>query len=245
MATKRYRSDGSVELRGAVPCPPCGKADNTEINLRSRKWICWRCMSGGVLEDGALLPDPKDLKRVRKWRDGERTSLPEQAKAECRRRGLSAEWVETRYRVKWDGERMIWPAGSGFCARSVYPGDEPKTRTIPPRGLIGQHLLGTGQDVVLVEGDFKAAAVPLPWVGLGTQGMHLSYEQAERIEEARPRSVTFAWDGGTDTFMRKAATKLLALCPLRMLRLPHGAGPDDVPRGELVSLLLAAEKESR
>ncbi len=65
--------------------------------------------------------------------------------------------------------------------RAIWSWESPKTLTLPPRGLIGQHLLAPGLDVVVTEGDYKAAAIPLPWVGVGIMGTAMTEDQREKL----------------------------------------------------------------
>lgn len=238
MTAARRRSDGTTEVRGLYPCPSCGKPDHVEANVEKRLWKCWSCGRGGVVEEGVDLGNPQTMKRVRRWKPIQK-KLPLPAVKEIERRGLCPEWVEVRYRVHWNGERMAWPAGEGWSLRALNPLEEPKTLTVAPRGLIGQHLLDVGQDLVITEGDYKAAAVPLPWVGIGVMGIWMTAAQAAVIRQARPRTITMLLDGGKEAEAEQMAVRLICSgARLRRVSLPEGKGPDDIPRGELVSLLL-------
>jgi hypothetical protein len=108
---------------------------------------------------------------------------------------------------------------------------------VPPRGLIGEHLLHEGAFVVLVEGDFKAASIPLPWVGLGINGLSLTPSQVDTIQFSRPALITILTDGG---FISQAWLLAAQLAPnvCRVKYLPTSKGPDDIPRSDLVQLLL-------
>lgn len=133
------------------------------------------------------------------------------------------------------------------------------------KGLIGEHLLtreSTGReiptsrkaeqypslthqgipvlsplDLVITEGDWKAVSIPVPWVGLGLMGTNMSRNQRDSILLANPTSVTIILDGGCE---REAQRIVEYFLPYRAVRinLPGSLGPDDIPRQELVKLLL-------
>lgn len=128
----------------------------------------------------------------------------------------------------------------GASRRAIWPWEQPKTLTVPPRGLIGQHLLTKGARVVITEGDFKAASIPLPWIGVGVLGDAMSPDQALALQASEPSEVVIMLDGG----MRRQAEKIRELlCPLdsRIVDLPLGQGPDDVDRGTLYRVLVDQE----
>lgn len=238
MASRRPRrkADGTIELP-EVRCPRCGTM-NRGINVTKGTYYCWKCSLGGPVDAPILARfsqiqstpvDPSVPKPL--------SSLPDYARKMVEARGLDPLWLERRYGVRWDGERLHWPCGAGSSKRAIWPWDEPKTLTIPPRGLIGQHLLHKGARVVVTEGDFKAASIPLPWVGVGILGDAISDDQAQAIQASEPSEVVVMLDGGMERQARKVAETLCLLAPRIVDSLPAGKGPDDIPRGELYALL--------
>ena len=230
----RRKADGSVELP-EIRCPRCGTV-NLGRNPTKGSWYCWKCGKGGPLPEYAGMvpavssPGEPEVAAVL-------SSLPDYARKMVEARGLDPLWLERRYGVRWDGERLHWPCGAGSSKRAIWPWDEPKTLTVPPRGLIGQHLLHKGARVVVTEGDYKAASIPLPWVGVGILGDAISDDQAQVIQASEPSEVIVMLDGGMDRQARKVAESL-CLLPIRVVdSLPKGLGPDDIPRGNLYALL--------
>lgn len=246
---KRRKPDGSTEIVG--DCPVCGSRDNYEINVSTRKHHCWACGYGGVYTGPALLPlfDGPAVPHVASKPSGPiTTDIPATALYSILRRGFDPEYVVTTYDVQWDGARLCWPTGTGFARRAIYPWEEPKVLTVGQKGLIGVNRLRTRQHVVLVEGDFKAAAIPAPWIGVGLQGTEITEFQAALLATHEPASVTVMLDHGYDVPSAKVRGVLNVKLPVttRVTNVPcpaPGPGPDDVPRAALVSALLAALKE--
>lgn len=231
----RIKADGTLELP-ETRCPRCSTV-NMGINATKGSYYCWVCSKGGPLGPRALetlIRIPTEAKSLSPSTLG---PLPDTARRFIERRGLDPKWLEARYLVRWDGERLYWPAGQGASRRAIWPWEEPKTLTVSPRGLIGQHLLTKGARVVVTEGDLKAASIPLPWIGVGILGPSMSPDQALAIQSSEPSEVVVMLDGG----MRRQAEKILEiLCPLpaRVVdSFPVGAGPDDVARETLYGLL--------
>lgn len=239
---RRRKANGTTEVK--VVCPLC--AGKAEINPGLDLWHCWNCGGGGHVPEAWLETVPQDrLEGVRrglteKFSRREFSDLPDFCRLEIERRGLSPEWIEREYGVVWDGERMAWPAGRGWSRRSPFPWVTPKTLTVAPKGLIGQHRLYPGASVVVVEGDYKAAAIPHPWVGVGLMGTVLSLEQMATLKGSRPASVTICLDHG---YLKEAGEVRRKLLPLdvRVVEPAHG-GPDDIPRAELYQLLIGGER---
>lgn len=241
----RRKRDGSYEL--PVQCPACGGA-KMEVNLDRRVYRCWLCHLGGSVPPEWELPVSSYLGR-RETTTNERDQapvaeeglslkMPLLAQQEIQRRGFEEAWVVHRYGVRWDGERLCWPAGAGWSRRSVLPWIAPKALTVRPRGLVGQHLLRPGARLVLCEGDWKAAAIPLPWVGLGLLGTDMTPEQAWSIRTSNPASVAVLLDGGYEDAAAEVVRQLLPLEARVLTGLPFHKGPDDIPRAALVRLLL-------
>lgn len=242
----RKKRDGTYEL--PMECPACG-GNHMEFNASKGVYHCFSCRSGGFApsEWGPTLsslssrfgdvPRTEPLPTPKAVVAALRPQLPMLAKQELSRRGFEEAWIVNRYGVRWDGERLCWPAGAGWSRRSVLTWERPKTLTVAPKGLIGEHLLTQGCRVVVVEGDWKAAAVPLPWVGVGLMGLEMNDAQKWAILSKNPASVTVMLDGG---FVYPAERIREALLPLRanVISLPDGQGPDDIPRRDLVRLLL-------
>ena len=95
--------------------------------------------------------------------------------------------------------------------------------------------------LVLPEGDWKAASIPLPWIGLGLLGKTISDEQVWTIKTSNPHSVIVMLDGGFDREAQDVYQRLLPL-DVKIARLPPTKGPDDIPRRDLVRLLLSLER---
>lgn len=234
----RRKADGTIELP-EVPCPTCGTR-NLGVNATTGEWNCWVCNRGGrlnPLETRQLATALGAGSSPTESREpGPLTTLPPLARKAIERRGASPEWLEHRYGVRWDGERLWWPAGKGASRRAIWPWESPKTLTVAPRGLIGEHLLKPGALVVVTEGDFKAAAIPLPWVGVGLMGDAMSDAQAETLGASQPAAVIIILDGGFRHQADAVARKIALLSP-RVVDLPEKHGPDDVDRGDLFRIL--------
>lgn len=291
----RRKKDGSVEWPADCAC--CGSS-KLEINGTSLAYHCWSCNFAGVLTH-------EEFERVKGagWETPSQGSsafppfhpsgpasdlpggaptltdkLPQIALQEIERRRQEPAWIIHRYGVRWDGSRLCWPAGQGWSRRAVLSWETPKTISVSPRGLIGEHLLSSGRVVapyplpgatrkepaqapkvskldasesfaaqpglrlVLTEGDWGAASIPLPWIGLGLMGTSLSEEQRWSIATSNPKSVAICLDAGYKEKAVKIREQLLPI-PSCIVELPGpvDTGPDDVKRGDLVRLLLASE----
>lgn len=247
----RRKSDGSYEV--SIVCQVCGSR-KCEVNTVTREFHCWCCSAGGRArevpgyglsflssKDGPMAPldtpttPGEDLDLT--------ADLPLFALQECKRRRQEPQWLIRQYNVRWSRARgRLWfPAGDGGVLRSVLSWEQPKTLAVPPKGLIGAHLLTPGARIVLCEGDWKTVSIPIPWVGIGLQGTSMSPEQKFAIRNSMPSRVFVMLDGGCHVAAQKIVEDLL---PMRATRidLPGSAGPDDIPRSQLVSLLLAAER---
>jgi len=236
----RRKADNTLEIE--VDCPRCNAFGKCGINLQKKVWSCWVCLACGGVPSSWEEELNSSLPLLLPSESGQyvaptNTDLPKVALWEIERRGFDPNWLVTRYGVRWDGDRLAWPAGEGWVRRSVMQGISPKCLTVAPRGLIGQHLLQEGISVVLVEGDFKAASIPLPWVGIGVNGLILTDQQVTDLQFSRPRDITILTDGGYTTQGWVMAGQLApnVVC---VKELPKDKGPDDIPRSELVQLLL-------
>lgn len=138
--------------------------------------------------------------------------------------------------------------GQHLLDRTLTPGWDTQScksensSTLPPQTQTHvQALPGSGLRVVLTEGDWKCAAIPIPWTGLGLQGKTLSEYQRFVLLAAAPLSIDVMLDGGCENEANKIITSLLPFKAGRV-DLPRGAGPDDVPRSELVKSLLESTR---
>lgn len=276
----RRKKDGSVEWPADCAC--CGSS-KLEINGTSLAYHCWSCNFAGVLtheefervkgagwetlsQGSSAFPPFHPSGPASDLPGGAPTltdKLPQIALQEIERRRQEPAWIIHRYGVRWDGSRLCWPAGQGWSRRAVLSWETPKTISVSPRGLIGEHLLSSGRVVapdpltgatrkepaqaqpglrlVLTEGDWKAASIPLPWIGLGLLGKTISDEQVWTVRTSNPHSVIVMLDGGFDREAQEVYQRLLPL-DVRIARLPPTKGPDDIPRRDLVKLLLAVER---
>lgn len=279
----RRKKDGSYEWPADCAC--CGSS-KLEINGTSLLYQCWSCGFSGALtreefervKGAGWEPSEMPAQVFPPFQPGDPTTglpsgtsltskMPQIALQEIERRRQEPAWIIHRYGVRWDGQRLCWPAGQGWSRRAVLSWETPKTISVSPRGLIGEHLLSAGRDenpsckvqsprspqlthdlpvlsplrLVLTEGDWKAASIPLPWIGLGLLGKVISDEQLWTIRTSNPHSVIVMLDGGFDREAQEAYEKLLPL-DVKIARLPPRCGPDDIPRRDLVKLLLSVER---
>lgn len=164
-------------------------------------------------------------------------------------RGIDPIYTISRYRIGWDGYRLCWPIGEGrYLRRAIYPWDSPKVIMDQPGGhdfVGGEHLMETNKYIVLTEGDWKAASIPLPWIGVLIGGTRLHETQLAIIRYHKPALVVVALDGGYETEGRKIITQLSRkLVPaVQWVGLPHNQGPDDIPNAERVKALIKVSKE--
>ena len=246
----RRKKDGSYEL--LFLCPTCG-GSKLEVNSVSLLFHCWNCGSSGrkmgIEDPSGIQSSLLSSKDGTPHHDSKVTSplpislsseLPLFALQECRRRRQEPQWLLRRYGVgwSWDEGRLYWPTSpEGGVLRSVLSWETPKTKNVGPKGLIGYQQLGKRQRLVLCEGDWKAASIPVPWVGLGLCGVHLSEAQRASVLLSEPEEVLVCLDGGWEREAQKIVEQLL---PLRAKRidLPWKGGPDDGPRNHLVRILL-------
>lgn len=241
---KRRKPDGSVEI--VSDCPVCGSRDNYEVNLTSRKQHCWSCGYGGVYKGALVAPGVVVGGQSSVATEQITASIPEYAKLYIERRGFDPAYIIETYDVQWDGSRLCWPTGTGFARRAVTPWDTPKVLTRGVKGLIGVHRLGHGQHVVLVEGDFKAAAIPAPWIGIGIQGTEITEQQVLMLASHTPK-VTIMLDRGYEQQAEHVRCSILNRVNLQAKVVPcpaPGPGPDDVLRSALVRALIESTGDS-
>ena len=239
MALKRARrkANGLVEL----PEVTCGRCRTTNLGVRSDGvFYCWRCGKGGRTTPpvGNISPSPLlPAVSAETSYNTELSGIPLFARKMIERRGFDPVWLESQYRVRWNGQRLHWPCGAGASLRSIWAWESPKALTVAPRGLIGQHLLHPGAHVIIVEGDYKAAAIPLPWTGVGLMGTAMTADQAQILLGSRPASIGIMLDGGCGEQAQNIRISL-APTPAVVYSLPMNCGPDDIDRGELTRLLM-------
>lgn len=221
-------------------CPYCPslpkKSARLEVNYKKGVGHCFRC--------GLSFPvDTSDKPEV-VWPDyGEESpevrDVPENLYRVFIERGVDPVYTISRYQIKWDGRRLCWPWGEGrYARRAVYKWDEPKVLMDGGHDAIGgEHLMGTKKVIVLCEGDWKAASIPLPWVGVFIGGTALSETQVNIIRWHSPHEVIVALDGGVDPgrIVRALSSHLIATTPWE---LPEGLGPDDIPMPDRIKGLL-------
>lgn len=230
---KRVKADGTTEVRST--CPLCGSG-SYERNLEKGLGSCWSCRYANKFTpvQGQVLQEAETPRRQAEAQD-----FPSYAREAITRRGFDPAYLIDRFGLWWDGYRICWPTSpSGYARRSIWPGQDPKVITQGPKGLIGYMNLTSGQDIVLVEGDYKAASIPRPWVAVGIQGTGpLTAIQAGMVQQARPRSVSIMLDGGWEGESQMIQTQLWWV-KARVLSLPDGRGPDDVDMATRYNLLV-------
>lgn len=268
----RRKADGSYEISFSCPVCGSNKCEVNSVTNKYHCWSCAAGgLSGNVLSgryQGQALssfPSAKDgpgdelLGDAARSPDASKTRVPDDltnkfpifALQECVRRRQEPQWLIQRYRVRWSylRGRLWFPAGDGGVLRSVLPWEDPKTICVPGsqgKTLIGEHRLDEHDGplrLVLTEGDWKAVSIPIPWTGLGLQGVELTQYQRFRILTSAPLSIVVMLDSG---YWREAQKIVETLLPFRAVRvdLPEKVGgPDDMPRHELVKLLLSTERK--
>ena len=176
---------------------------------------------------------------------GTNEPVPEYAHAFIRGRGLDPALTIRHYNLEWRGHRLLWPGYPGYAGRSISD-QKPKQLCMDgfsqnEGSLIGAHLLHEGAHIAVCQGDFGAASIPCPWVGVGTQGISLTGSQAGRIVLSRPASVTLCGDGGEPMEVPEVLERS-GIQVRRIAELPLKASMDDVPMRVRVMLLLGAEE---
>ena len=162
--------------------------------------------------------------------------VPERGLLYIQHRGFDPNFVVREYGIQWDGQRLCWPTGGGWARRAITEWAEPKVKTTGLGGqegaVIGIERLARnpGATAVITEGDFKAASIPLPWIGLGIMGHVLHSAQADRILSITSDLVFFE-----DHDWHINRQRNWPVC-----KSPFG-GPDDIPMKERMRLLLHAE----
>ena len=235
-------------------CPVCGEGSKNkfpfEINIVTGKSSCLRCGYTLPKEEKARLL--REIKRTKLFpfllpesevtdEPGIVGEVPKYLYRTMEERGFDPAWLLHRYKVKWDGSRLCFPVGEGdtYWRRAVYPGQRPKVRIDKGTGqyLLGEHLLGSRDYVVLCEGDYGAASIPLPWIGCALGGTTINGKQVEALQWHKPKLVYVMLDGGVDPskVVREVARELMDVVSIE--ELPAGMGPDDLSMVERIKLL--------
>ena len=159
---------------------------------------------------------------------------------------MEASYTIARYGLSWDGGRICWPTSAGLWKRALTDNLDPKV--ICPagdRGLLGVHLLGAASDglVVITEGDYAAASIPLPWVGVAIGGKRMNDHQIQALLLHGIREVVLCLDGdaGRDVGITRAHLMRNNIEGLVARGLVDKQGPDDVPVPQRIDMLLEAE----
>lgn len=242
MAKKRRKHDGSTEV--VSPCPLCGDEKHYETNTRTGLSHCWVCHYGNktLLESISEAPQPKaeEPRRLELSKD-----FPSYVFQEWAKRGLDKQWILKHYNPSWTGTHIAWSCyGGSPWLRSVFPWQEPKVKTTGVKGLLVPSGSLVDREAVLVEGDYKATAIPQPWVGIAIGGTTLSGYQRQLLLSLRLSSCLVLLDGGKE---KEALAISKTLGPFAYASGPSGLspglGPDDVPRRVLIRLLLVLAKD--
>ena len=273
MKKPRKKKDGSVEVPST--CNLCGSKDNLETNSVSGKFHCWNCGYSGVRKghvpptvvtgkegfpslNATGTPTRPGRRGIIRGNPGAKsTGIPPWVLKKISRRRLDQARLE-KYGVSFDGSRLIWPVEGGQpWERAVFEWDTPKVRSYGQKGILGLHLVRPGSHVVLTEGDFKAASIPSPWVGVAIGGKIMTPYQEILLLSRQPASVTVLLDTGPAC----DAAGRAVLRSLRRLGIqvhlgdlnaaaarisgsrgyPDGTGPDDVPISVRICALLDAQ----
>jgi len=167
-----------------------------------------------------------------------------------RERGIGPKKAH-RYGLGWCNEgyfknRMVIPVSSGdetafFVARYMnakLPKDVKKT--LYPKGAKpGRHLFNFDrakhcETIRIVEGALDAIHVGKSAVA--TFGTNLSQYQLEQLMHTAARSITIMWDPDAYDKACVLADRLSDLWSVRVVKLPDGKDPDELPREQLLDL---------
>lgn len=237
MAKKpRTKRDGSKEI--ISDCRLCGSKDNLEVNSVSGKWSCWACGAGGRVKvpTGGVPTAPTPVPTTTQTTTED---LPEWVRRKIKARGLSDTHL-ARLQPTWNGRRIEVPVvGGPAWERTVFDWDTPKVLSRSPKGLLGLERAKPGSHIVLVEGEYKAAVIPLPWIGVAIGGKTMSRYQVGLLMAAQPGSVTILLDGGETEAADDLRKELWTMNP-KVGSLPDEHGPDDVPKWRLLSAIRGA-----
>jgi hypothetical protein len=255
---KRLPKPGQTRRQGqelCYKCPVCHQGSRNkwpfEVNTRTGKGHCLKC--GFVLPRDVV----KEIRKVLKVQfptgrysrkgppvgvDEKLQAVPDHMDRIIEERGIDPSWLTERYGVLWDGSRFCWPVGEGYWRRAPWAGMEPKVMMDPTSigHILGEPLMDKDQVIVVTEGDYTAASIPLPWIGVGIGGHKVTEKHLDILAFHRPRLVLVMFDGGVSPAkaVRQIAMRLMDVVPVRGL--PREKGPDDVPMARRVSLLLDA-----
>lgn len=234
----RVRKHGT-EYVYACSQPTCeGKQGSTlELNVKTGLFHCFRCGWSGRIDDIGKLALTAPVPRP-DVDNPEVKAVPKSVYRALSHRGCNPEYVIDRYKIGWDGWRLCWQVSADmYWRRGIYAYQDPKVLFDPgEKGVLGEHLLDKKQYVVITEGDYKAASIPLPYVGIAIGGSTITNNQLDILAYYRPRMVIVALDGGVNpgSVVRKLRAKDI---PTQSLSLPKGLGPDDIPIRERIALL--------
>lgn len=239
------RKQGKETICQCPRCPPSRqKASDArlEFNIEKQVAFCFRC---GLSFSVKL--NKSEARAVNKtWSQHQEPSseilpVPSNLHKVFIDRGCDPQYTISRYNVGFDGHRLVWPMSEGvYNKRAIYDWDTPKvlfSGNNPHHYVGGEHLMGREKYVVLTEGEWKAASIPLPWIGIWIGGIALTPQQLRVICYHRPALVIVALDGGEDPGRIIAACSK-KLVPAKAWELPEEKGPDDILAHERVEGLL-------
>ena len=243
----RIRKHGTEWLYMCPKSACQGKSEATlELNVKTGVFHCFRCGWSGKIEDlGKVVPTvdipvtPDHLPAVKR--------VPQSVYRVISHRGMSPEYVIDRYQIGWDGGRLCWRVADGvWWRRAIYHWQEPKVLfdAGAEKGILGEHLLTKRCYLVITEGDYKAASIPLPFTGVAIGGTTATNNQLDILAYYRPELAIVALDGGVDArpIVRKLRAKDINTVSVA---LPPGLGPDDIPMQERVAVLTTAYKQAK
>jgi DNA primase len=222
---ERFRVAREMGDEFIVPCPHPDHEDNNpsaSINVSKRKWVCYACGRGGLLEellDGYVADERVEdtLVELSRALDGadEPHIYPERWLHQFDGPGVHPYWLKrglseavcVKFRLGYDvgTKRVTYPLRSSSGAvlgvvRRAVGAQLPKYQY--PEGvkisetLFGYYLVRTGlRDLVLVEGALDAIAmwdVGVPAVA--QMGARLSRRQIELLRALGLRTLTLAYD---------------------------------------------------
>jgi hypothetical protein len=212
------------------------------VNTRTGKYHCFRCGYGGRVTD--LIGRKKVTSPTEPEEIGKLKPVPDSAYRVLLERGLSPAYTISRYGIRWDGWRLCFPVGGDkqepdqWWRRAVFSWQQPKV--LSPReekGILGEHLLSRGCIAVLTEGDYKAASIPLPYVGVACGGVTLTPHQLDILSFHHPKVVMVMFDGGVCPKRVVGSLHTRHIGSIGVVGLPKGQGPDDIPLRERINIL--------
>ena len=240
------RGSAGSEIRFRCPRLHDGKKDKRYTLTLNRYTGSFYCHQSSCHWSGTAVGYEGLTAPERAPAPGTNEPVPDYAHAFFKARGLDPALTIRRYKLEWRGHRILWPGDPGYAGRATLPDQAPKQLCMDgfsqgKGSLIGVHLLYAGAHVAVCQGDYGAASIPCPWVGVGTQGISLTPPQAARIVLSRPASVTLCGDGG-ETMEVPEVLERSGIQVRRVAELPPKMGMDDLPMRVRVMLLLSAEE---